>query len=85
MQFFFSLFQLKSIKEGHKNFVQLKLRHFEKAAKLKKISLLFWRLLSKSADLSKQVGDFFKFLWPFQKAELLRVIQQLRGQNFAIF
>jgi hypothetical protein len=25
-------------------------------------------LLSKSADLSKQEGDFFKLLWPFQKS-----------------
>ena len=29
-------------------------------------SLLFWRLLGKSADLSKQVGVFFKSLLPFQ-------------------
>ena len=33
----------------------------------KKISLLFWCLFSKSADLSKQEGDLFKFLWSFQK------------------
>ena len=48
-------------------FVFLKLRHCEKATKFKKISLLFWRLLSKSADLSKQVGDFCGL---FRKAEL---------------
>ena len=38
----------------------------------KKIPLLFWRLFSKSADLSKQEGDFFKFLWPFQKSWTLQ-------------
>ena len=26
----------------------------------------YWHLLSKSADLSKQARDFFKFLWPSQ-------------------
>ena len=35
---------------------------------LKKFSHLFWRLLSKSTDLSKQKEDCFKFLWPFQKS-----------------
>ena len=48
--------------------IVVKLRHCEKATKFEKITLLFWRLLSKSADLSKQEGDFLKFLWPFQKS-----------------
>ena len=45
----------------------LKLRHCEKATKFEKISLLFWRLLRKSADLLKQEGDFYKSFWPWQK------------------
>ena len=45
----------------------LKLRHCEKVTKFEKISLLFWRLLRKSADLLKQEGDFYKSFWPWQK------------------
>ena len=48
--------------------------HCEKATKFEKISLWFWRLLSKSADLSKQEEDFFKFLWLFQKSWTLFTI-----------
>ena len=50
-----------------KTYALVKLRHCEKATKFEKISLLLWHLLSKSAALSKQEGDFCKFLWPFQK------------------
>ena len=52
---------------------------------VKKISLLFWRLLSKSADLSKQEGDFFKFLWPFQKSWTLASQFGLRKKRTADF
>ena len=52
------------------NWGLLELRHCEKATKFEKISLLLWRLLSKSADLPKQGGGFFRFLGLFKKAEL---------------
>ena len=42
---------------------RLKLRYYEKATKIWKISHLFWQ----NSGVSKQVGDFFKFLLPFQK------------------
>ena len=51
----------------------LKFRYFEKATKFETIFQLFLRLLSKSADLSKQVEDCFKFLEPFQKSSILKV------------
>ena len=50
------------------NSLKIKLRHCEKATKFETIFFLFWRLLSKSADLSKQEEDCFKFLLPFQKS-----------------
>ena len=40
-----------------------KSRYCEKATKFEKIFHIFWRLLSNV----KQVEDFYKFLWPFQK------------------
>ena len=45
----------------------LKLRHCEKAAKFEKKNPEFWRLFSKSADLSKQGGDFFQIFVAFSK------------------
>ena len=48
----------------------VKLRNYEKPTKLKKISLLFWQSSFFYLVASKEVGDFFKFLWPFRKAEL---------------
>ena len=45
----------------------LKLRHYQKATKLEKISHLFWQNSCFYLVASKQMGDFFKFLWPSQK------------------
>ena len=50
----------------------IKFIYSEKATKFEKIFLLFWRLLSKSANLSKKEEDFLKFLWPFQKSWTLQ-------------
>ena len=50
----------------------VKLRHYEKATKFEKISLLFWQNSCFYSVASKQVGDFFKFLWPSQKSWTLR-------------
>ena len=47
--------------------IQIKLRH-EKATKLEKISHLFWQNSCFYSVASKQVGYFFKFLWPSQKS-----------------
>ena len=46
----------------------LKLRHYEKATKFEKISHHFWQNSCSYSVASKQVGDFFEFLWPFQKS-----------------
>ena len=46
----------------------LKFRYYEKATKFEKISHLFWQNHCFYSVASKQVGDFFKFLWPFQKS-----------------
>ena len=51
----------------------LKLRHYEKATKLEKISHLFWQNSCFYSVVSKQVGDFFKFLWPSQKSWTLKL------------
>ena len=67
--------------------LELKLRHCEKATKLKKKSLLFWCLLRKSAYLSKQAEDFLKILWPFQKSwtllTLVKIISLGMTKNFS--
>ena len=48
-------------------FPLLKLEYCKKATKFeKKISHLFWCFPSNV----KKVGDFFKYMWPFQKSEL---------------
>ena len=46
----------------------LKFRHYEKATKFEKISHLFWQISCFYSVASKQVGYFFKFLWPSQKS-----------------
>ena len=46
----------------------LKLRYYEKATKFEKISHRFWQNSCLYSVASKQVGDFFKILWPFQKS-----------------
>ena len=50
-----------------------KLKHYEKATKFEKISHLFWQNSYFYSVPSKQVGDFFKFLWPSQKSWTLRI------------
>ena len=58
-----------SSKEAKKMYILLlKLRHYEKATKFEKISHLFWQNSCFYSVVSKQVGDFFKFLWPSQKS-----------------
>ena len=47
---------------------KIKLRHYEKATKFEKITHLFWQNSCFYSAPSKQVGDFFKFLWTFQKS-----------------
>ena len=49
-----------------------KLRYYEKATKFENISHLFWQNSCFYSVTSKQVGDFFKFLWPFQKSWTLQ-------------
>ena len=44
----------------------------EKATKFEKISHLFWQNSWFYSVVSKQVKDFFKFLWPFQKSWTLQ-------------
>ena len=49
----------------------LKLRHYNalwEGLKIWKISNLFWQNRCFYSVVSKQVGDFFKILWPFQKS-----------------
>ena len=48
--------------------MQLKLRHYEKATQFENISHQFWQNSCFYSVVSKQVGDFFKILWPFQKS-----------------
>ena len=52
--------------------VDLKLKHYEKVTKFEKISHLFWQNSSFPEVVSKKMGYFFKFLWPFQKSWTLR-------------
>ena len=47
---------------------------------LKKISHLFWQNSRVYSVASKQVGDFFKFLWSFQKSWTLMKIFQIIGK-----
>ena len=51
--------------------ILLKFRHYEKATKFEKISHLFWQDSCFYSIASKQVRDFFEFLWPFQKSWIL--------------
>ena len=61
--------------------MRVKLRHYEKATKLeKKISFLFWQNSCFYSVASKQVRDFFKFLWPF--SEKLNFISICWHKNF---
>ena len=46
----------------------LKFRNYEKATNFEKISHLIWQNSFFYSVASKQVGDFFEFLWPFQKS-----------------
>ena len=46
----------------------VKFRYYEKATKFENISHLFWQNRCFYSVASKQVGDFLKFLWPFQKS-----------------
>ena len=46
----------------------VKFRGYEKATKFEKISHLFWQNSCFYSEASKQLGDFFKFLQPFQKS-----------------
>ena len=46
----------------------LKFRNYEKATKFEKISHLFWQNSCFYSVASKQMGDFFNFLWSFQKS-----------------
>ena len=48
--------------------IKIKFRHYEKATKFEKIFHLFWHNSCFYSVTSKQVGDFFKFSWPFQKS-----------------
>ena len=57
----------------------LKLRHYEKVTKYEKISHLFWQNNCFYSVVSKQVGDFFKFLWPFQKNWTLKTVTKSRN------
>ena len=67
------IFTVQIFWERHKNLKKspnltlLKLRHYEKASKFEKIYHLFWLNSCSYSVVSKRVGDFFKFLWPFQK------------------
>ena len=51
----------------------LKLRNYEMATKFEKMSHLFWQNNFFYSVASKQVGDFFKFLWPSQKSWTLSI------------
>ena len=60
----------------------LKLRHYKKATKLEKISHLFWQNSCFYSVASKQVGDFFKFLWPSQKSWSLQKYRNRLREHF---
>ena len=62
----------------------LKLRHYEKATKLKNISHLFWQNSCFYSVASKHVGDFFKFLWPSQKSWTLLFVLLTKSQSQSI-
>jgi hypothetical protein len=58
----------------------LELRHYEKTTKFEKITNIFWQNSCFHSVVSKQVGDFFKFLLPFQKSWTLQnLIQRKAG------
>ena len=50
----------------------LKLRHYEKATKIEKISHLLWHNSCFLLSSLEKVGDFFKFVWPTQKSWTLK-------------
>ena len=52
----------------------IKLRHYEKATKLEKISHLFWQNSCFYSVVSKEEEYFSKFLWPSQKSWTLIVV-----------
>ena len=64
---------------------KLKLRHYEKASKLEKLSHLFWQNSFFYSVASKQVGDFFKYLCPSQKSWTLTNLQVIFNEIDALF
>ena len=56
----------------------LKFRYYEKATKFEKNSHLFWQTSCFYSVASKQVGYFFKFLWPFQKSWTLKASPRVK-------
>ena len=60
----------------------VKFRYYEKATKFEKIFHLFWQNSCFYSVASKQVGDFFKFLWPFQKSWTLHTLVWIPDQKF---
>ena len=57
---------------SHKNYLWVKLRHYEKATKLEKKSHLIWQNRFCYSVASKQVGGLFKFRGLLRKAELYK-------------
>ena len=68
----------------------LKLRYYEKATKFEKISHRSWKNSCFYSVVSKQVGGFFKFLWPFRQSWTLSQVEKLwvklflKGQVFCL-
>ena len=58
----------------HTKTPQVKLIHYEKATQFETIFHLFWQNSCLYSVVSKQVEEFFKVLWPFQKSWTLRPI-----------
>ena len=59
---------------GDMHHAEVKLRHYEKAKKLEKISHLFWQNSCFYSVASKQMGDFFKKFCLFQKNWTLNIL-----------
>ena len=78
-------FHRKFSQTPHPEGLYLKFRHFEKAIKFEKISHLFWQNRCLYSVASKQVGEFFKFLWPFQKSWTLLylIFQNYKTRSFS--
>ena len=54
--------------------IKVKFTYYVKATKFEKISHLFWQNSCVDSVASKQVGDFSKWLWPFQKSWTLMYV-----------